>query len=533
MRAPGSPRGVRASSLWPLAVAAVLPTRFRRRRKRRSQAPRMTGAAAQLAAAAAARRRASRRRSLQRADATRRPSASRPTAACSWPRRAAAIKVFDSLADPTPTVFADLTPQVHDFWDRGLLGMALDPQLHHRRPYVYVAVRVQQGRRTRASVPRWGDACPTPPGATGDGCVVSGRLSRLNAGGTEQVLIEDWCQQYPSHSIGSLAFGADGALYVSAGDGASFNFADYGQDGSPRQPVRRPARRRRRRDDAADRRGRRAAQPGRPDDRRPDRPRRRDPARRTRTPAPRCPTTRTPAARTPNARRIVAYGLRNPFRMTVRPGTNEIWAGDVGWNTWEEINRLPNPTGARSRNFGWPCYEGDAPPGRLRQPQPEPLRDALQRRAPARHAAPYYTYNHAARSVAGRDLPDRRLVDLRPRVLRPAAASRPAYDGALFFSDYSAQLHLGHAPPAPTACPTRRSARPSRRAPPARSTSRSGPDGDLYYVDLDGGTIRRIRYLFSNQRADRRRHRHADQRRGAADRELRRHAARATPTATR
>ena len=33
--------------------------------------------------------------------------------------------------------------------------------------------------------------------------------------GTEQVLIEDWCQQYPSHSVGSLDFGPDGALYVS------------------------------------------------------------------------------------------------------------------------------------------------------------------------------------------------------------------------------------------------------------------------------------------------------------------------------
>ena len=65
--------------------------------------------------------------------------------------------------------------------------------------------------------------------------------SRAWHGGVEQVLIEDWCQQYPSHSIGSLAFGADGALYVSGGDGASFNFADYGQDGIAAQPVRRPA----------------------------------------------------------------------------------------------------------------------------------------------------------------------------------------------------------------------------------------------------------------------------------------------------
>ena len=57
------------------------------------------------------------------------------------------------------------------------------------------------------------------------------------------MLVEDWCQQYPSHSIGSLAFGADGALYVSGGDGASFNFVDYGQDGAPstRAAIRREA----------------------------------------------------------------------------------------------------------------------------------------------------------------------------------------------------------------------------------------------------------------------------------------------------
>jgi hypothetical protein len=37
------------------------------------------------------------------------------------------IKVFDSLSDPTPDVFADLNVNVYNFWDRGLLGMALDP----------------------------------------------------------------------------------------------------------------------------------------------------------------------------------------------------------------------------------------------------------------------------------------------------------------------------------------------------------------------------------------------------------------------
>src|SRR5215210_8756856 len=34
---------------------------------------------------------------------------------------------FDSLSDTAPTVFADLSNAVHDFWDRGMLGMALDP----------------------------------------------------------------------------------------------------------------------------------------------------------------------------------------------------------------------------------------------------------------------------------------------------------------------------------------------------------------------------------------------------------------------
>ena len=52
------------------------------------------------------------------------------------------IKVFDSLSDPTPTTFTDLTTNVHNYWDRGLLGLALDPSLTNPalplRPWVYV-----------------------------------------------------------------------------------------------------------------------------------------------------------------------------------------------------------------------------------------------------------------------------------------------------------------------------------------------------------------------------------------------------------
>jgi hypothetical protein len=37
------------------------------------------------------------------------------------------IKVLDNLSDTTPTTFADLRTNVHNFWDRGMLGMVLDP----------------------------------------------------------------------------------------------------------------------------------------------------------------------------------------------------------------------------------------------------------------------------------------------------------------------------------------------------------------------------------------------------------------------
>src|SRR5262249_10463314 len=75
-----------------------------------------------------------------------------------------------------------------------------------------------------------------------DGCVVGARLSRLTAlgnqmTGTEQVLLENWCQQFPSHSIGTIAFGADGALYVSGGEGSNFDTIDYGQFGVPKNPC--------------------------------------------------------------------------------------------------------------------------------------------------------------------------------------------------------------------------------------------------------------------------------------------------------
>jgi glucose/arabinose dehydrogenase len=54
------------------------------------------------------------------------------------------LKVYDSLSDPTPTISADLRTQVQDFWDRGLLGLAVDPQFPTRPA---VRLRAVQLRR--------------------------------------------------------------------------------------------------------------------------------------------------------------------------------------------------------------------------------------------------------------------------------------------------------------------------------------------------------------------------------------------------
>ncbi len=53
-----------------------------------------------------------------------------------------------------------------------------------------------------------------------------------------------------------------------------------------------------------------------------------------------------------NQSKVYSYGLRNPFRFAIQPVTGEPYIGDVGWTKWEEIN-----TG-EGANFGWPYYEG-------------------------------------------------------------------------------------------------------------------------------------------------------------------------------
>ena len=379
--------------------------------------------------------------------------------------KAGTIKVFDAIRDTAPTIFADLRSEVDDVWERGLLGIALDPAFP-TRPYVYV------------SYTHDGAAC-----AEGSTCTSTGRVSRLTAHDDvmtagEKVLVEDWCQQFPSHSMGAPVFGPNGTLYVAGGEGAGFAFVDHGQRGDPPNPCGDPvleggalrSQDVRTSGDATGLSGtviRISPATGRALH---DNPRAADPDA--------------------NAARIVAYGLRNPFRMAFRPGTSELWLGDVGWEGWEEIDVIPNPASSAFENFGWPCFEGprrQAGYAAAGIPLCESLYNTPESVSPA-----FYEYAHGGPVVSHEPCPTEASALSGLAFAHPGAY--PAeYKGALFFSDYNRDcIWVMRAGADGMPDPASLSTFAAFAANPV--DLQFGPGGDLYYVDLDGGTIRRISY---------------------------------------
>jgi glucose/arabinose dehydrogenase/regulation of enolase protein 1 (concanavalin A-like superfamily) len=412
------------------------------------------------------------------------------------------IWFLDSLTDATPTLFADLRSKVNSYWDRGMLGFTLHPN-YPTTPYIYVLYdhdTATNAENNQSVANRNGtDDCPSPPGGTSQGCVTYGRLSRITDDAhypetNETVLVTEWAQQFPSHSIGTLMFGADGMLYASAGDGASFSTRDYGQFGLPVNPLGDPP---------GGVGGSMTAPTARGGSLRSQSLRRPtgEDVRLNGTVIRIDPMTGAAAAGNPlathadlDARRIVAYGLRNPYRFTIHPTTGDIWIGDVGENTWEEVNRIPAPaTSTPVENFGWPCYEGAA-----RHPGWDTLNlnlcETLYSAGTTAHNAPYWTYHHDQAAFTGDTCNPGANGSAVAGVAFYQSGNYPSgYANAMFVADYARDC-IWVVKAGTNGLPNNATIATFISGASNPNDLEMGPGGDLYYTDYDGGTVHRVRY---------------------------------------
>ena len=262
--------------------------------------------------------------------------------------KAGVIKVFvDGQLRNTPVI--DFSDRVNEFQDRGLLDIAVHPDFFDGSPYLYAAYTYDppevfantglagpDGSGNRAGrLGRFTVDLETWTVIPGSEEVIVGRNSTWEnfngfvdstidfdepaARGIVERIPDFLAGDSVSHSIGSVEFGSDGALYLSNGDGTSFNQIDprtvrvQDLDNLSGKILR---------IDPITGEGL-ADNPfydGNPDS---------------------------------NRSKIYQYGLRNPFRFNVDSETGTVYIGDVGWFTWEEVN-----VGGAGANFGWPFYEG-------------------------------------------------------------------------------------------------------------------------------------------------------------------------------
>lgn len=210
----------------------------------------------------------------------------------------------DGTVNGTP--FLDIAGQVSGGSEQGLLGLAFHPD-YDSNGYFYVNYTDNSG-----------DTVVSRFEVSGDPDVADS--------GSELILMEI-AQPFGNHNGGNIEFGPDGYLYISTGDGGS------GGDPGNRSQNTEILLGKMLRIDVDNPGG--GNNYGIPADN---------------------PFVGNP----PNAEEIWAYGLRNAWKFSFDSQTGDLWIADVGQNQWEEINYSPSPDPG-GINYGWRCYEGNAP----------------------------------------------------------------------------------------------------------------------------------------------------------------------------
>ena len=363
--------------------------------------------------------------------------------------------------------------------DKGLLDVAVDPDFASNR-YIYLLYTVD----------------PDSNGVD-DNDLAFGRLTRYQVSATDPNVVDystrtilfgrTWAEGPTigsiTHSIGSLRWGADKSLLISVGEGAQFTNVDFGGQ----QPdMFLPGRANPYEDIGAFRAQYIGSLDGKI--------LRIDPH--TGYGYPSNPFYDGDA--TSIRSRVWCYGLRNPFRFAIRPGTGSsdpaqgtpgtVLIGDVGWGTWEELDIARNG----GKNFGWPCYEGthfntpyqSASPahngcgstGTPDNPSPftQPVRD--WNHSDGNLSFPVYTKGNSA--IGG---------TFYTGVQFPAA-----YRGRWFFADYGYSF-IKYATLDTSDVVTQWNDFADEVQGPVDLAT--GPfDGDLYYVSIVSGEVRRLHY---------------------------------------
>ena len=325
--------------------------------------------------------------------------------------RGGRIRIVDADRSLREREFVDLSGRLEAGGERGLLGVAFHPDFAaNGRVFVHYS-------------------------RSGDGATVISELTasadRSTADPASEQIILTQEQPFANHNGGQIAFGPDGYLYIGLGDGGSGGdpLGNAQNRGVLLGKILR-----------LDVDGTRAPnkQYATPDDN------------------PYATDGVSPGAGLPE---IWAYGLRNPWRFSFDRQTGDLYIGDVGQGSWEEIDRQPGDS-AGGENYGWDLFEATHCSGDC---------------ASITQVDPVAEYSHGdggGCSVTG------------GYVYRGIA--QPPMVGTYLFSDYCSGTIWTL--PADDGVTPRQLADTDLRI----SSFGEGEDGEIYVVDIFGGALYRV-----------------------------------------